>query len=314
MYIGIIGAGIIGNRLAQSFEKHPDIEIKRVCDLDIDRAKILAEKYNAEYTDNIDDILGEDIDIVYIGVPPKYHSQLAIKVMNAGKHVIVEKPIALSVSEADDMIISRDKADVITAINLPFRFEPGIIQMKKEIENGLIGDIRLIELRFRFPNWPRKWQDTEWLKTSEQGGALREVGTHYFFALNEIFGEVDEVTAITNYPDEKSCETQSTAILRLKNGLNCTMTMLTGTDEEMQNTLIVYGNHGILYHYMWHRLVLVKNGVEKELRAERFSSEYAMTENFIRAINGDEKSKSKLVTFEDARAAQKTLESILCKK
>ncbi|MCY3410749.1 MAG: Gfo/Idh/MocA family oxidoreductase [Candidatus Heimdallarchaeota archaeon] len=306
--VGLLGAGIISNRLAQSFEKHADVNMKYVHDINQEKATEFASKYGIIATD-LDTILDDpDVDFIYIGVPPKFHAQLAIKSLNAGKHVICEKPIALNQDEVNAMIESRDRNDRITAINLPFRFEPGIARLKEELNN--IGDIQLVELRFRYPSWPRAWQQTEWLKTKEQGGALREVGTHYFFALNELFGDVQTEFAQTIYPDEQSSEIRSSAILKLDDALYCNLSLIINSSESDENTLIVYGSEGVLYHRMWHIVSKKVRDNEIQIMAERFSSEYAMLEQFILALKGNEDAKNKLVSFEDAGKAQMILESI----
>lgn len=310
--VGIIGAGIIGNRLAQSFDNHPDVEIKYVNDLSNDAAEELAEKYKAKAT--IDqNVLFDDpeIDFVYVGVPPKFHAEIAVKALNAGKHVICEKPIALNQDEVKQMIEARDDNKAITAINFPFRFEPGIKRLKEELDKNSIGEVLKLALRFRFPTWPRAWQQTEWLSFSEQGGPLREVGSHYFFALLELFGEVDEIKAYTDYPDDNLCETKSSAIIRMKNGLICDLSLIVGNDEPEENTLIVYGSKGTYYHRMWHALSLKRLENEELIMAERSSSEYEMVENFVKAVKGDENAKANLVSFEDAGKAQFMLEAIL---
>ncbi len=305
MKVAIIGAGVIGNRLARVFTS-AEIEIKWICDVDKEKAEKLVVEYGGRATDKLDDVLVDgDVGIVYVGVPPKYHKDIVLRALESGKHVICEKPIALSAKDGEEMALAAEKSGKQTTINLPFRFTTGVKRMKELLSEGFVGDIRRLELRFRFPQWPRSWQNVEWLKTKEQGGALREVGTHYFFLLGELeefIGKPTRLIAANEYTGEQGCERSSVGMIEFDSGLTCTLDLLTGTADEEENTLRITGDKQTLSFRRWYILEDKDGNV---LCDTRESSEGQMVREFMRFSP-----KNSLVTFEQATQAQRIMESI----
>ena len=108
--IAIIGAGIIGTRLAGIFDKFEDLKISRICDINKTSADKLAEKFGGRVTHDYNQVLQDPlVDIVYVGVPPQYHKEIVIAALDANKHVISEKPLALSVVDCEEMVNTKNK-------------------------------------------------------------------------------------------------------------------------------------------------------------------------------------------------------------
>jgi predicted dehydrogenase len=312
--IAIIGAGIIGTRLAGVFDQFDDLNILWICDVDKTSAENLSKKYGGRITHDYTEVLQDtEVDIVYVGVPPKFHKEIVISALDANKHVISEKPLALSIADCDMMVSAKNKNELVTAVNLPFRYTPGVVDLIKRLKNNDIGKILRVELRFRFPFWPRKWQPVEWLKFSEQGGPLREVGTHYFFLLGElqdIIGKVKRVNAITRFESDVMAENNSTAIVEFDTGILGTIDLITKNFESEENTITIYGEKGSLSLIQWYKLIgKIGDQDEEVLNETRKSSEQSMVENFMKLINGDDVAIPP-VSFESARNAQQILEAL----
>ena len=312
--IAIIGAGIIGTRLAGIFDKFEDLKISWICDINKNSADKLAEQFGGSVTHDYNQVLQDPlVDIVYVGVPPKYHKEIVIAALDANKHVISEKPLALSVVDCEEMVNTKNKKNLITAVNLPFRYTPGVTDLLNRLKNEEIGKILRVELRFRFPFWPRKWQPVDWLKYREQGGPLREVGTHYFFLLGElkdIIGEVKRINAITRFESDELAENNSTAMIEFDTGILGTLDLITKNTEPEENTITIFGEKGSLSLIQWYKLIGKFGDQDEEVLNEtRKSSEQSMVENFIKLINGDEVGIHP-VSFESAMYAQKILEAL----
>lgn len=306
MDVAIIGAGTIGTRLSKSFLACEDTQVKIVVDIDKQKARNLAEGLGASYSTDYRSAI-ENVDIVYVGVPPRFHADIAIDALKQGKHVICEKPIAATTQDGMRMVEMAERSGRITAINLPFRFSPALKRMKQSLSSNELGRFRHAELRFRFPQWPRPWQNVEWLKHREQGGPLREVGTHYFFALFELFGNVKKVLAMTRFGEDNLCETDSVGLIATDQG-PVTLTLITGGAEEEENTLNLYFDQGVLTFEKWYLLSLQpKNEILVE---DRVNAELEMVKTFVKAVKGDEQAKHSLVSFNDALNAQKVLDAI----
>ncbi len=306
MDVAIIGAGTIGQRLSRSFQACEQMNVTQVVDINIKRAEKLAKALGAEHDNDYRKVI-DKVDIVYVGVPPTNHAQIAIDALEAGRHVISEKPIASTTEDGIKMVEAAGKSDSVTAINLPFRFSPAIKRMRKALNSDEFGNFRHAELRFRFPRWPRAWQDVEWLKYREQGGPLREVGTHYFFALFELFNHVKRVLAFTTFGNNEACETQSVGLIQTDRGM-VTLDLISGGKEEEENTLKLYFDEGVLQFAKWYHLSLQPQN--KVLVEDRVNAELEMVKTFARAVQGEQEARKALVSFSDALNAQKVLDAI----
>ena len=309
--VAIIGAGVIGNRLASVFSKIPELKIKFICDLESEKAKTLASKYSSMALSDYHDILNDtSISVVYIGVPPAYHKDLTISFLQAGKHVICEKPLALSVKDCNDMIKTKNSAKLLTTVNLPLRYTIGVTEMKKLLHENYVGEIKKIEMKFRFPKWPRAWQNVGWLTKKYQGGPLREVGTHFFFLLHELFGIVDKVFSLVQYPSPDDAETLANGIIKLQNGLISTFDLITGTNEKEENSFTILGSKGTLSFVDWYKLIGTQNDSEEKVLIDYSeSSELQMTKDYVKKLS-DPNAEVDLVSFEDAKYAQQILQAV----
>ena len=308
----IIGAGVIGTRLASSFSKVPEIAIAYICDIDLDKANVLASKYSAKAVSNYEEILKDySISVVYVGVPPSLHKKFTIEFLRAGKHVICEKPLALSVKDCNEMITAGNNSGLLTTVNLPFRYTVGVTKMKELLQEQYVGEVKKIELKFRFPIWPRAWQNVSWLSKKFQGGPLREVGTHFFFLLHELYGDVDKILSLVQYPNEEDSETFASGIIKMKNGLVATIDLLAGIPSKEENSFTIIGSKGTLSLSEWYKLLGSQSGEEPEVLIDYSErSDLQMTKEFVKKLL-DENSQTTLVSFDDAMYPQKILEAIL---
>lgn len=152
----------------------------------------------------------EGCDCVYIGTTPASHAALVQRALGAGKHVILEKPIAASGTDADAIVAAAEAAaasrGLHTSLNIGMRWNAALHAMRERLRGGSLGKLQGGSLRLHFRAWPREWQVQPWCAGRAEGGALREVGTHFLFAVHELFGHgcVQRVTAEVEYPDGPS--------------------------------------------------------------------------------------------------------------
>ncbi|MGN7610897.1 Gfo/Idh/MocA family protein [Magnetococcales bacterium HHB-1] len=126
----VIGVGYLGQFHAQKYQQIEDTELIAVVDADRARAKEIGEKYQAAYYTDFKDILG-DVDLVSIGVPTVAHFEVAKACLEAGVHVLVEKPITATLNEADDLIALAQKQDLILQVGHLKRFHPAVMALRK---------------------------------------------------------------------------------------------------------------------------------------------------------------------------------------
>ena len=180
--IGIIGCGGIANgKHMPSLKKLPDVEMVAFCDIIVERAEKAARDYGVEgakvYTDYHELLAREDIDVVHVLTPNREHSQITVDALNAGKHVMCEKPMAINSAEAKRMLDAAKATGKKLTIGYQSRFRPDSMYLKSACEAGELGDIyyaRAQAVRRRaVPTWG------VFLNEYEQGGGpLIDIGTH----------------------------------------------------------------------------------------------------------------------------------------
>lgn len=136
-----VGAGLFGQRHAQAYSRHPSVDYVAVCDLNEERARKTAEQYGARlwYT-SLDEMLkNPDIAAVSIATPDNAHRAVAIAAAKAGKHILVEKPLATTVAEAQAIADAAREAGVKLMVDFHNRVNPPIAAAKEAIQRGDLG-------------------------------------------------------------------------------------------------------------------------------------------------------------------------------
>lgn len=141
--VGVIGYGYWGPNLVRNFHEHPETEVAMVCDLDEGLLEKVRVRYpTIETTKNLDELLAHpDVDAVAVATPISTHYDLAMKVIEAGKHVLVEKPLAHDVACCDQLISAAAAKDVVLMVDHTFPFTPAVQRIKQLIDDGEIGDV-----------------------------------------------------------------------------------------------------------------------------------------------------------------------------
>ena len=314
LQVAIIGAGIIGNRVSGQFMRNSDVEIRWICDIDLDKAKTLAAKYNSKVTSDYNEVITDEmVDIVYVGVPPKYHKEIAITALQAEKHVLSEKPLAFDMKEAMEMVEAERKSNKNTGVNLPFRYTPAVPKMKEMLAAGEYGTLKRLELIFRFPQWPRQWQPNPWLTKKEQGGPIREVGTHFIFLLNELepwLGKITQVWSKMEYPNDEDSEISGISLIKFDSELICTSNLLVKSAEPEQNTLRIVGDQNVTSFEMWWDLFEIDKEGKKTDITPNDMPEISPISNFLKNVRG-EQTPVKSVSFNEAMKAQRIIDVML---
>lgn len=305
----VVGCGVIGQRLADAFAEHDRTDLVAACDLDADAAAGLADEYGATAYTDLDAMLTEaSPDLVHVGVPPVVHFDVVDAALSAGAHVICEKPIAPTAAEGRDLVARAVASDRVTAINFPFRYTPGFRELVDRVAAGGIGDPRRISLRFRFPQWPRPWQDVGWLEGREQGGPTREVGSHFLFGALELFDDVAVLDPVREFGGPDACETSVLARLEA-DGVAGSFDLLTDCAGAEANSLTLEGTDGTLSLADWRTLV-ADPGTDDERVVTDADGDTTLTlvDEMVAAMDGAD---PELVDFETALAVQELVDDLL---
>lgn len=248
---GIIGAGgIADRRTLPGMLKAKNAEIKAVMELNCAQAEQLREKYHAAfaYTDEEEMLKNPEIDAVYIASPVVYHAKQAKLAADCGKHILLEKPIAMNSQEAKDVLEHCRKRNVQIAAGFMMRFGTHIMSMKKAVAEGKIGQV--VSGYAQFTLWcPREEGNWRQVRAKSGGGSLMDMGVHCIDLMEYITGSrVCEVSAFNDtVAFDYDVEDSSTVLLRLKNGAQCVVqTNFNIPDEVSKWRLEFFGTRGRL--------------------------------------------------------------------
>jgi predicted dehydrogenase len=173
---GLIGCGVWGDIHARTLSHSTNSKLIGVCDLNIERAESFAKKYNAELAyDSVTKLLeNKDISAVSIATPDFTHPELILSAISAGKHVIVEKPMATTIEDCKSIIELRDKMGVKLMVNYSNRWKTPLIHVKKLISSGELGDLQLVNIKLN----DTIYVPTKMLSWASKSSALHFLGTH----------------------------------------------------------------------------------------------------------------------------------------
>ncbi len=145
---GVVGVGNMGKLHVKNYSEMPNIELVGISDKDEDNGKKIASQYNCKfYKDYKELVKNEKLDIVSIAVPTSYHKEVAVYMMNNKVNVLVEKPIAGTIEDANEIIDAAEKNKVKLTIGHVERFNPAVIKLKEIIDSGVLGKISSIIAR-----------------------------------------------------------------------------------------------------------------------------------------------------------------------
>lgn len=244
----IVGCGRIAQRHAEHIVKRG--KLIAVCDNQKEKADILAQKYNANAFYTIEDLLQnqKDIEVVAICSPNGLHAEHSIKALNAGFHVLCEKPMALNPHDCGEMIKVGEKTNKRLFSIKQNRFNPPVEAVKKVLEEGRLGKIYSVQLSC-FWNRNPDYYNNSWKGTMDlDGGTLYTQFSHFIDLLYWLIGDVKNVQAIvSNYAHQGIIEFEDTGVVILEfyNGAIGTINYTVNSYEKnMEGSLTLFGEKG----------------------------------------------------------------------
>jgi predicted dehydrogenase len=218
---GIIGCGMISNWHAKAIAQIPQARLIGVTDAVAELRIALAGKYEVKSYDTVAEMLADpDIQIISVCTPSGLHASLAIEAAKAGKHVIVEKPMALNLKDADQMIATCERNQVKLCVISQLRFSPAIQKIKQALGESMLGRVVLGDLYMKFNRTQAYYDHGNWRGTWEMdgGGALMNQGIHGADLLRYLMGPVKSVSAHARTLARKiEVEDTAVAILEFQN-------------------------------------------------------------------------------------------------
>lgn len=185
---GILSAGRMADRFAGDLKKTPGAEIVAVAARSHQRAKLFAAKHNISRAYGSYEALAKDpdIDVIYIGTTHNFHKEHTLLCLENGKHVLCEKPFALNATEASQMIACARDKNLFLMEAMWSRFNPAYRRAMRWINDGLIGEVRMLKADFGFR---APWEpDQRWLNPALGGGSILDLGIYPLALASHLFG------------------------------------------------------------------------------------------------------------------------------
>ena len=246
---GIIGCGRIAQRHAEHINNTEGCELVATCDIVPEKSLELGTKYNAKSFNNILEFLSnEEIDVVSICSPNGLHAEHSIASLLAGKHVLCEKPMAISAYDCGEMIKAAEKINKRLFIIKQNRYNPPVAAVKKLIDENKLGKISNVQLSC-FWNRNENYYANSWKGTKElDGGTLFTQFSHFVDLLYYLIGDVKEVKAFGgNFQHQNTIEFEDTGVVILKfhNGALGTINYTVNSyQKNMEGSLTIFGDKG----------------------------------------------------------------------
>jgi predicted dehydrogenase len=184
--VGVVGCGGVGLRHAQAYQSHPESELVAVCDLVQEKADERAALLGVKAYTSLKDMLAhEELDVVGVIVADNLHFEPTLEALEAGKHVLVEKPLCLIIDEARRLVAKAQEKGVQLAVNYNRRFSPCYFRAKQALVDGSLGDVAYVMLKLS--------QGGPYGTSKAPYYHLYELQVHAFDLMRHFGGEVEEL-------------------------------------------------------------------------------------------------------------------------
>ena len=192
--VAIVGCGLIGQKRANALSR---AKLIACADVILDRARNLAEKSSAAFTSDWNEVLRrEDVEIVIVATINSQLAEIAAAALDAGKHVLIEKPAARNVAELDDVITAEKRSGKLARVGFNHRYHPALRKAKEIVDSGALGEMMFV--RGRYGHGGRIGYEKEWRANPalSGGGELIDQGVHLIDLARQFLGEFENVTGL----------------------------------------------------------------------------------------------------------------------
>ncbi|UAT30490.1 Gfo/Idh/MocA family oxidoreductase [Bacillus badius] len=317
MNFAIVGCGFIAKKHARAIEDIQGAQLVAVCDKEPKAMEYYTEVYGAAPFVELSEMLErEEIDIVCICTPSGLHAPLAEEAAKAGKHIILEKPMAMNLKETDQIIYACKEHNVKLAVVHPNRFRPAVQELRRILDQGLLGKISHVNATV---NWNRNqeyYDQAPWRGTKQyDGGVLMNQAIHTLDLLLWFMGQPEQIFSMeATRLREIEAEDVSTGLIRFESGaIGVVETSTTVYQSNFEESITIFGEKGTVKiggpNALYFECLTVEGMSEKEteeildkVKADPWGKpgHQCIMENMMKAIKED---LEPAVSGEDGRAA-----------
>lgn len=251
LHFAIVGCGRIAKRHSEllGYQQIQGAKLAAVCDIVEEKAKSIGERFQVPYYTSIDEMLQKEphIDVVSVLTESGNHARHVIQIANYRKHVVVEKPMALTISDADKMIEACDRNGVKLFVVKQNRFNVPVQKMREALEAGRFGKLVLGTVRVRWCRTQEYYNQDSWRGTwAMDGGVLSNQASHHVDLLQWMMGDVESVFAkSTTALVDIEAEDTAVVVLKFKSGALGIIEATTATrPKDLEGSISLLGEKG----------------------------------------------------------------------
>lgn len=246
----VVGCGHIGKRHAEMVVREPNAELVALCDV---RPKddLGIEDYDVPFFSDINSLLssGLDIDVINICTPNGYHAEMAVMAIETGHHVVIEKPMALSVQDAEKVVYTALKYSKQVFCVMQNRYSPPSQWIKNVVETGLLGKIYMVQLNCYWNRDDRYYKSGNWHGDKRlDGGTLFTQFSHFIDIMYWLFGDIMNVQArFKDFNHETLTAFEDSGFVNfefVKGGMGCISYSTAVWNKNMESSMTIVGEKG----------------------------------------------------------------------
>ena len=253
----VVGFGRIGQRHAKIIHEHPECTLAAVCDTD---AQHFDQRGSLGFPDlptysNIDELIqaeqtsGQRSDVVTIATPNGFHAPYAVKLLRAGYHVVIEKPMGIKSAECEEVLIAEKETGKHVFVVKQNRYSPPSVWLKNIVQSGTLGDILMVQTNCYWNRDQRYYSTSPWRGSLDQdGGALYTQFSHFVDLMYWVFGDITNIqSTVRNFthPHLKDFDDSGFAQFEfLRGGIGSINYSTSCWDTNMESSITVVGSKG----------------------------------------------------------------------
>ena len=246
----VVGCGHIGKRHAEMVKREEGAELVALCDIR-PQEELGIENYPVPFYSNLTDLLqaGLDLDVINICVPNGLHAQLAIQALETGHHVVIEKPMALTLADAEKVVYTSLKYRKQVFCVMQNRYSPPSVWIKEMVESGRLGKIYMVQLNCYWNRDDRYYKPGGWHGDAQlDGGTLFTQFSHFIDIMYWLFGDICNIQArFADFNHQLSTAFEDSGFVNfsfVNGGMGCLNYSTAVWDKNMESSMLIIAENG----------------------------------------------------------------------
>ena len=246
----VVGCGHIGKRHAEMVKREEGAELVALCDIR-PQEELGIENYPVPFFSNMSDLLQArlDLDVINICVPNGLHAQLAIQALETGHHVVIEKPMALTLADAEKVVYTSLKYRKQVFCVMQNRYSPPSVWIKEMVESGRLGKIYMVQLNCYWNRDDRYYKPGGWHGDAQlDGGTLFTQFSHFIDIMYWLFGDICNIQArFADFNHQHSTAFEDSGFVNfsfVNGGMGCLNYSTAVWDKNMESSMLIIAENG----------------------------------------------------------------------